>query len=182
MQSAFEALGISPALVITKDELNAAFRDAGKSAHPDAGGQDGEFAELQKSYDLLMSPSKRLRHWLELKGVEVNSRGEIDTAMMDLFASIGQATQQAEAHLRKRQETKSALGMAMLEGEAHVCRELVEQANEQIESAIANECDGLGEIEQTDPVDEEFAAKRMRNLVFLEKWQATMRSLFSRLL
>ncbi len=181
MQNAFEALGLAPVLVIGKDEVNAAFRDAGKSVHPDAGGEGQSFEDLQKAYETISSPSKRLKHWLEIRGVDVNTRGTIDTEMMDLFSKVGEVTQKAEALIRKKDEAKSALGLAMLEGEIHMCREAVEGVNRLIESAIGHECASFGELEKADVVDESFASVRIRNLIFLEKWQSTMRGLFSRL-
>lgn len=181
MRDAFAVLGMAPCLVVDKDELNSHFREAGKSLHPDAGGGDEGFAELQAAYELVSSPAKRLKHWLELKGCEVDTRGAIDSAMMDLFGSVGEVTQKAEALIRKKQSAKSALGVAMLEGETHICREAVEDINRQIERAIAYECASFGELENAVSIDETYVAKRVRNLIFLEKWQATMRSLYSRL-
>lgn len=68
MKSAFETLGIEPRLVIDGERLRDAFRRAGKSAHPDAGGGDEEFARLRGAFELLSSPSRRLMHWLEVRG------------------------------------------------------------------------------------------------------------------
>ena len=182
MNNAFEILGIEPSLTIDQDRLNSAFREAGKSLHPDAGGNDGEFASLQQAYDVIASPSKRLRHWLELRGIAVDSRGAIGPGMMDLFSTVGAVTQRAEAHLRKKQGTQSALGLAMLEGESHQCREQLEEINQQIESAIQRECGEFETLESSNSIDVEFAAERVRNLVFLEKRRATMRSQFSRMI
>ena len=182
MTNAFEALGLNQSLIITQDELNAAFREAGKSVHPDAGGGEGEFAALQKAYETIASPSRRLRHWLELRGVEVDTRGTIGPEIMDLFSRLSDVTQRADVHARKKQNMKSALGLAMLEGESHQCREQVEEMNREIESAIQRECGTFQIIEKSDPVDVDLVAEKIRNLVFLEKWQASMRGLFSKLL
>ena len=60
MASAYDQLGIAPRLRIGRDELNAAFREAGKRLHPDAGGSERGFAALQVAHDTLQSPSRRL--------------------------------------------------------------------------------------------------------------------------
>lgn len=181
MKNAFETLGIPPRLVIGEEALNSAFREAGKSAHPDAGGGDGAFAELRAAYGIVASPSRRLKHWLELRGAPVETRGTVDPALMDLFSLVGAATQQAEALIRKRDETKSALGLAMLEREAHGCREAVEQALGLVEAAISGECAEFPAWEELGAPDVELVSKTVRNLAFLEKWRTGLRGVFSRL-
>lgn len=174
-------LGITPRLVISEEELRAAFREVGKSAHPDAGGGDERFARLCQAMEILTSPSRRLRHWLELRGMEVDPRGVVDAALMDLFGKVGETTQRAEALIRKREETKSALGLAMLERETHLCREAVEQAIGMVEAAILTEVDHFSGIETSETIDLNAVSKSVRNLTFLEKWKAGLRSVFSRL-
>lgn len=181
MSSAFETLGINPCLTIPEEVLRTAFREAGRSAHPDAGGGDDEFARLREAFEMLSSPSERLKHWLELRGFTVETRGVVDTVLMDLFGQIGEVTQAAGSLIRKRDETKSALGLAMLECETHVCREAVEKAIALVETAISRECDVFPEIENAVSPDLESATKTVRNLAFLEKWRASLRSVFSRL-
>lgn len=181
MINAYEILGIDPALTISDEALRAAFREAGKTAHPDAGGGDAEFARLREAFEILGSPSKRLKHWLELRGHTVETRGVVDTSLMDLFGQVGEITQRAEAVIRKRGETKSALGLAMLESQTQVCREDVEKALRLVEAAIENACAVFPEIESAETPDLESATKTVRNLAFLEKWRAGLRSVFSRL-
>lgn len=181
MKNAFEILGIDPDLTIPEETLRTAFREAGKSAHPDAGGGDDEFAGLRQAFEIVSSPSRRLKHWLELRGFNVETRGVVDTALMDLFGRIGEVTQAAESLIRKRDETKSALGLAMLESQTHVCREAVEKALGMVQDAITRECAVFPEIQTTVSPDLETATKTVRNLAFLEKWRAGLRSVFSRL-
>ena len=181
VMDAFNMLGLAPRLVISEEELRAAFREAGKTAHPDAGGGDEDFSRLCQAMDALTSPSRRLRHWLELRGMEVDPRGVVDAALMDLFGKVGEATQRAEALIRKREETKSALGLAMLERETHLCREAVERAIGWVEAAILTECGTFAGIEDSESLDLNAVSKSVRNLTFLEKWKAGLRSVFSRL-
>jgi curved DNA-binding protein CbpA len=179
--NAFQILGIEPQLVLADDCLRDAFREAGKRAHPDAGGGEGEFAVLREAYAVLSSPSRRLRHWLELRGTPAEVRGSIENSLMDLFAAVGAVTQQAESLIRKRDEAKSALVRAMLEGQTQLSREAVERAISQVESRIADECAGFADFEAIVDLDLEIVSKVARNLAFLEKWRAGLRSAFSRL-
>ncbi len=181
MQDAFAMLGFPPRLVLAEEEIRSAFREAGKTLHPDAGGGEGEFSALKEAQAILASPSRRLRHWLELRGMEVEARGVISPGLMDLFSMVGGVTQRAEAVIRKRESTLSALGRAMLEGETQAAREEVEEAVSQVDAAIAEECAPFPEWEGygTAGGDPE---QVVRNLAFLEKWRAGLRSCYSRLL
>lgn len=181
VNDAFQILGIRPGLVFSEETLRDAFREAGKRAHPDAGGGEGEFAALREAFATLSSPSRRLRHWLELRGTPGEVRGTIENSLMDLFSVVGSVTQQAETVIRKRDEAKSVLVRAMLEGETQLCREAVERAISRVEAVITSECAIFPELENDENPDIEAASKVARNLAFLEKWRAGLRSCFARL-
>jgi curved DNA-binding protein CbpA len=178
---AFQLLGLTPGLVYSDEQLRDAFREASKVAHPDAGGGEGAFAALREAHAVVSSPSRRLKRWLELRGTPAEPRGSIDPPLMDLFSDVGAATQQAETVIRKRDEAKSALVRAMLEGETQLCREAVEKAIARVESMIAAECSVFPEMETSAVTDGEAASKIARNLAFLERWRAGLRSCYSRL-
>ncbi len=181
MTDAFHTLGIEPGLVLTDEALREAFREAGKRVHPDAGGGEGEFAALREAMAILSSPSRRLAHWLELRGTPGEVRGSVGTSLMDLFAEVGAATQLAEAAIRKRGEAQSALVRAMLEGETQAAREAIEGAIAEVESMIGRECDQFPGFQNSAEPDIAAASQVARNLAFLEKWRAGLRACFSRL-
>ena len=181
MTDAFQILGIPPALILTDETLRDAYREAGKRTHPDAGGGEGEFAALREAFAIVSSPSRRLRHWLELRGTPGDVRGIIESSLMDLFTEVGAVTQQAETLIRKREEAKSALVRAMLEGETQTRREAVERTISQVETKIAAECAAFPDFEKSPDLDLEAAAETARNLAFLEKWRGGLRACFSRL-
>ena len=177
---AFELLGLPRRLEISENELRAAFREAGKRVHPDAGGSEAEFAKLQEAFLTLASPSRRLKHWLALTGQAGDDRGAIAPGLMELFGKVGDVLQRADALVRKRDEAKSALARALLEGETHVCREAVESMIDDVETAIAGESSVFPQIETGETTPEQ-AGQIVRNLAFLEKWRANLRERFARL-
>lgn len=179
--NAFQILDVEPRLVLSDETLRNAYREAGKRLHPDAGGGEGEFAGLRAAYAVVSSPSARLRLWLELRGTPGDVRGTIDHALMDLFSEVGSVTQLAEAVIRKREEAKSVLVRAMLEGETQISREAVERTISKVEAMIQNECAGFSEMENSENPDVEAASKTARSLTFLEKWRGGLRACFSRL-
>ncbi|MFT3991755.1 MAG: DnaJ domain-containing protein [Luteolibacter sp.] len=177
----YELLSLPQRLVISEDELREAFREAGKTAHPDAGGGEAEFAAIREAQAILASPSKRLKLWLELRGLAAVPRGTIGNALMDLFSEVGRVTQQAETLIRKRDEAKSVLVRAMLEGETQVCREAVEEAIARVDAEIARECGVFPELETAETLDLEEISRISRDLAFLEKWKAGLRACYARL-
>ena len=182
MTNAFETLGIEPRLVMDAENLRDAFREAGRTAHPDAGGAEEAFAALNAAFEILSSPSRRLRHWLELRGLAVETRGTVSPEIMDLFTQVGETSQRAEALVRRRDEAKSALGRALLERETQACREDVERTIALLETAIGRECAVFPDFENAATPDLAAAAASVRNLAFLEKWRSGLRSMFSRLI
>jgi hypothetical protein len=178
---AFATLGLPRLLVLDEDDLACAWREAGKTAHPDAGGSPERFAALREARAVLASPSRRLRHWLELTGRPVDVRGVIDGTLMEVFSDVGAVTQQADLLIRKRDAAASALVRAMLENETQQCRERIEGLIARVESLIEGECTDFAEWQEQDHPDLIQCGTTARNLAFLEKWRATLRVCFSRL-
>lgn len=181
MVNAFDVLGLPAGLVFSEEVLREAFREAGKKVHPDAGGAEGEFATLREAFAVISSPSRRLKHWLELRGMGCDSRGNIGAGLIELFSEVGAITQQAEKVIRKREQAQSALGRAMLEAEVQTCREDVERIISAVEIRVDGECAAFPDWESGGVLSGESAAERVRNLAFLEKWRAGLRAIFSRL-
>lgn len=179
--NAFETLGIEPRLVIDGESLRDAFREAGRSTHPDAGGDEQSFTALNAALEILSSPSRRLRHWLELRGLAVETRGAVAPEIMNLFSQVGETSQRAEALVRRRDEAKSALTRALLERETQACREDVERCIAMVESAIERECAVFPECQNSAAIDLTVVSASVRNLAFLEKWRAGLRGVFARL-
>lgn len=136
---------------------------------------------MREAHALVSSPSRRLKLWLELRGTPGDPRGSIDAPLMEVFSEVGAVTQQAETVIRKRDEAKSALVRAMLEGETQLSRESVERAIARVEEMITSECAVFPDLERSANPDVESASKVARNLAFLEKWRAGLRSCYSRL-
>ncbi len=181
MANAFQLLGLIPGLVYSDEHLRDAFREAGKRAHPDAGGGEGEFASLREAFALVSSPSRRLRLWLELRGMPGEARGSVDPPLMEVFSEVGAVTQQAEAVIRRREEARSALVRAMLESETQHCRESVEKAIARVEWMIAAGCAVFPDLETSVSPDVVVASQIARNLAFLERWRSGLRACYSRL-
>ena len=179
--NAFETLSLPPRLDLGEEELRSAFREAGKRMHPDAGGGEGEFAALKEALAVLSSPSRRLGHWLSLHGTPVESRGMIAPGLMNLFGKIGSVTQVAESVIRKRETAHSALGKALLEPELQGCLQQVEEMIAEVDACLATECAVFLPWMSLSP-DSGAGSEKVRNLAFLEKWRASLKGLYARML
>ncbi|WP_035614767.1 J domain-containing protein [Haloferula sp. BvORR071] len=171
----FTRLGLEQRLAISEEELREAFRAAGKRDHPDAGGTGEDFTALQEAYARLSRPAKRLRAWLECKGLQGEERGAISPALLDLFSKVGSTLQEADDVTRRRSAAQSALAKAMLEPAVQAVREKLEDALADVATAItAQEANFPAiEVRQGDPW------LTARDLAFLEKWQAELKARFA---
>ena len=180
--NAYQALDIEPRLTLTLEEIDAAWRKAGKSHHPDAGGDEQSFAAAREAKTTLTNPSSRLAHWLELHNHPVDPRGTIDADTMDLFAPVGEVMQRTSALARRRAAATTALGLAMLESETLHTREEVENVITTLDAAIAAQCAPFPTWEAA-PADihTTTAATAVRNLRFLEKWKRDLMAAYASL-
>lgn len=171
----FATLGLEPRLAISEEELRAAFREAGKRDHPDTGGSSEDFSKVQEAFAQLSRPSKRLRAWLAAKGLTGDERGAISPGLVDLFGKVGTVLQQADTVTKRRESALSALTKAMLEPAVQQAREALESALDNVAAATAAEEAQFPAIEAGtgDPW------RTARDLAFLEKWQAELKSRFA---
>jgi len=179
--NAFDALGLPQRLTLTAENIEAAWHEASKAHHPDAGGDEQRFATLRQARATLANPATRLAHWLELHGQKPDPRGTIATEIMDLFAPVGEIMQQADALARRRAATTTALGLAMLEGESLRVREGVEETINRITAAIDCQCAPFAQWESGGPTTDDAQALTLRNLQFLEKWKRSLMAAYARL-
>ena len=171
---AFEVLGLERGLAVDEESLAKAFREAGRARHPDHGGSVESFEEAEQAHRLLKDPASRLKHWLELKGVDGDLRGSIGSDLMSLFMELGERLQRADALIREREHSSSALAKAMLEGRTQEIRDELEEALAKLEALLAERIQQFSGVESGQVDGWELA----RELAFLSKWQGQARERF----
>ncbi len=176
--SAFETLGLGVGLVVSDEEIREAFRVRAAVLHPDSGGDEQEFAKLQGARDVLLSPAKRIKAWMSARGIEADARGQIEGGLMDLFQKVSEVGAEAELLIRENAGAKSALVKAMAEVKLIKQRELVQALLEIIATEVKQRTDRFRQVEE-DQID---PATMMRDLIFLEKWRATLKGIYGRLM
>ncbi|MDE0837279.1 MAG: DnaJ domain-containing protein [Akkermansiaceae bacterium] len=176
--NAFGRLGLDVRLVISEEEIRNSFRKKAGVLHPDSGGDEKEFSELQLAQEILLSPARRLKEWMGAESVEADARGQIGAGLMDLFQKVAEIGNAAEATIKVGAGAQSSLAKAMAEVKLMGERERVKSLLAEIAGEIGKRIAAFPEIEEgeADP------GKVMRELIFLEKWRASMKSVYGRLM
>ena len=84
----FEILGMERQLDFSSETLRRHYDERCQEAHPDAGGTTSDFDAVTEAHKCLASPSRRLRHWLELSGFAVVEDGSLPPAVEERFEKI----------------------------------------------------------------------------------------------
>jgi curved DNA-binding protein CbpA len=176
--NAFERLGLGVRLDVSEEGIREAFRKNASVMHPDSGGDEKGFSELQNAQETLLSPARRLKEWMLAKGIEADARGQIGVGLMDLFQTVAETGNRAEAAIKVAGGSHSVLAKAMAEVKLMAERERVKALLAEIGEGIAGRVAQFSGIEagEVDP------GTVMRDLVFLEKWRVAMKSVYGRLM
>jgi curved DNA-binding protein CbpA len=154
--------------------VKASFQRMAATAHPDAGGGPGAFAELNAAWQALRDPVTRLRHFLELEHPAALALGrETPGELGDLFMDIADARQAAQGFTGRRQAAFSPLARALLEPERLGVQARLEALAVQVEArqgALQNI------LQQGETMDAELG-RCLNGLTFLGKWEAELREL-----
>ena len=182
MKSLFQILGLPLRLTLSPAEIEQATRQAARLGHPDAGGDPDAFAAIQQAAESLASPAGRLHHWLECHAIPIENRGSLPSDLMDSFSRIGQTLQRAESCSRRRSSARSTLALALTEREALACREEIDLAISSLDAEIRQRCEIFPQLESAPSACAGEALTLLRSLRFLEKWRASLRAAYARLL
>lgn len=174
--NAFDTFSLEPHLAIDLDRLKVLYQNLAAANHPDSGGNKTEFERINQDYQTLLSPAKRLKTFMETKGIEHDSRGAVSNDLMDLFMQVGSLVQEADSFIRKKSAATSVLAKALLEGES---MELQDKLSELIAKIEAQQ-ETITQVLSTEfPYDQ--LPQIARNLAFLEKWQAQLQQRYGAL-
>lgn len=169
MTDCFALLGMPRSALLDESELQAAWHERSRAAHPDQpGGSAVLAAEVNAAYETLLAPEKRLKHLLELHQVPWRTI-PISSELMTLFSKLGPWLQRTAALAKKKQQASSALAKALLANEEMTLREALEALGIEIEARREALIASL-------PADDlELIQVAQATLSYLGKWQAQIR-------
>jgi curved DNA-binding protein CbpA len=99
------------------DSLKDAYHKKTFQSHPDrtsAGDTDGSFAELNKAYQVLQDPKRRLQHLLELENRPPSAHQTAPEDLEELFLQIGALNQATTQLLAKMRAASNPLSKSLL--------------------------------------------------------------------
>jgi len=180
MADSFELLSLPARVSLNEVELQHAYFEATKTAHPDQVGGDAQLsADLNAALEMLKSPVTRLKHLIDTRSGLGWRAIPLEAGLMSLFEKLGPLLQQVTAFLTYKQAATSALAKALLASEEMRLREELEALNEAIEDewqrleAMLPGCDErLAADDST--VWPELQALQAK-FAYLTKWRAQIR-------
>jgi len=180
MDNFFKLLDIELAVNIDLEKLSDQHKKLAALHHPDRqdrSGDDSQYKLINIAYKTLKSPAKRLMHMMDIAGTDYTKRGTVSDHLLDLFMSTAKLLQDADAFLRKKSNTTSALALALLEGESQQIQELLGKQIEIIETEQSSSIQQAAQSADNNNSLEHSA----RDLAFLEKWQAQLKERYASL-
>ena len=83
----YEELAQTRCLSLNSEELRSKFQELSKKHHPDAGGHEERFTQINQAHQTLSNPASRIGHLYELIfEVSLRSDGSLSSDVMDLFS------------------------------------------------------------------------------------------------
>jgi len=177
---AFDTLRLPRRPFLDEAEIRAAFQRRAAEVHPDvAGGGEADFAALTRAYETLRKPALRLRHLLDLVGVESTSSA-IPAELVELFPRIAQALQRIDAFLSRRNLAEGSVARALFSRELGEVRLEAAKVGMMLAPEHAR---AVADLESADAAwpDVSALAALLRRFVFLGKWQSQIQEAMLRL-
>ncbi|MGB0145092.1 MAG: hypothetical protein ACPGAP_09995, partial [Akkermansiaceae bacterium] len=110
--NAFVRLGLPEKLVLDEAVLKQRVIEGSRRNHPDNGGSDEDFQAIRKAGEVLSSPALRIREALIAAGGELSERGEVPSAVMDVFSPVAGVLEEVSGFMIERAKALSCLGRA----------------------------------------------------------------------
>lgn len=172
--TSFDTFGLSPVLSLDTNSLRDTYHKLAAQNHPDQGGDKEVFDSINRDYQILQTPSKRLKLYMEIFQVEYDPRGSVSNPLIDLFMQVGSLLQTADAFTRKKSSAHSALAKALLENQSI---EIQDQLSLLITEVESQQNVILTNLSPPPPLP--MLPQTTRDLAFLEKWHAQLQHAYA---
>ncbi len=103
------------------DALKQKYQKLTLALHPDVrleSRETGDFTSVTEAHRVLSDPRLRLRHLLQLEGVEPGDKKRVPDDIAELFPAVAKVVQEADALLTKSAAASNALSKSLLRAEA----------------------------------------------------------------
>ena len=177
MTDAFAIFDLPRRPWLDEAELREEFHRRSATLHPDAGGDAGQFGQLNAAHRTLSEPAARLRHLLELEAPELLTQAQrIPPALADRFMRVATARQTCATFLAKAAAATSPLARALLAAEHTTQSRTLDSALADLAAAQAGALTRLHAFEADWASRLPEIATLQAELSYLEKWTAQLRA------
>ena len=116
--------------------------------HPDitTSGAEGQFAALNKAYQVLQDPKRRLHHLLSLENCAPSANQIVPAELQELFLGLGSLKQRADALLEKKRKASNTLSQSLLKPEALALQDDLDEWRKKIRGLLDSATEELREM------------------------------------
>ena len=173
----FAALGLERQLDLSHETLRAHYDGRCQESHPDVGGTAQGFDAVAEAYKTLSSPSRRLRHWLELSGNKVVEDGSLPPAVEERFGPVNALLLKASEVAERHRGARSTLVRSLAEAEGISLQGQIVEARGELDNVITEMVSTFRRFDESDPHEVRAEAMELvRSLSFLERWETQLRA------
>lgn len=159
--------------LLAEGELKDAYFRLAAGAHPDSkGGDEARFRGVQEAFAVLSRPAARLRHLMELQGVEA---GKSAPPLPELFMEVGSAIQTAKDAVNRRAKAAQPLMKALAAKDAVGAGAKLNAAAAKVAGGLAEAHAMLTAIDARWPeVDAGELGALASRFTYLQKWEGEL--------
>lgn len=180
--NSWEVLGLPIRLDLSIEEVESAFRLASEGAHPDAGGEAGQFELLREARDGLRDDYQRLQRWLRAHQVEVAHSGMVSNEVGNMFGRVNELIVGVDGWLEKGDSITTTLGKALWQKEGFGWKARIEELLQLVTDWQERVTAVFPELEESAQAGDYEKALRVRGeLGFLRKWRQQLQTRYGKL-
>lgn len=160
---------------LDSEKLREAFHERSRCAHPDAGGSEAAFAQINEAYQVLQNPRRRLQHLLALENQAPAAAGQaVAEDIADLFQSVAAASQEADAVSRKLATASNPLSRSLLQPELRSARGRLDEVSAALRALHEKANDELKALNDSSALPAEKRVAELQRLAgrfaYLTRW------------
>lgn len=180
----FTILGVPAQPGLDAELLQSRFDALSRIAHPDAAGENAEFAKLNAAYETLADPVKRLKALLaHFEQAPAARTGIVDEDMVERFMELSEFLTRTDQLVERYQALTSAVAKSLMAPSVEEAKRKVAVFLDGIDAELREDAVLLADLNpQFDqdgppPPAPVFSALRtmLQRLAFLQKWESELK-------
>lgn len=173
----FTLLNQPESIQIDLPYLEDQYRELSAKHHPDAGGDEALFKEVNKAYKTIKPINTRALALLSINKIQYNARGSVSNDVMEHFTPLSELFQQTDTHLKQLEGATSQLQKALLTGTSLDLQSQLEQWIQILDKHLETTETQILSLS----IESHSIQVAIRDTAFLLKWKAQLRERYAQL-